>query len=416
MSTTTTSAAYDNTDTEAVVYKYRASAVYVVGQDQYDINYINFKSIVIDHDYRNNNMPLIYAVLRISSKIVDIIVSNKDTGVFILNIQKCVASDESELWKDYIKDTFIYYTPDDINKTDTRDYAESNEERADIYKEITVGLLSQSLVNTNKKVVNGIINTDMMSAAYYILSSRPVIIEPFTNNPTLKNVFLPPLNSVAKCIEYLNNYKVFYNSDYIYYMDFDTSYLLSSNGKAIPKKGDTINSVIITLKNDSDMTSRGQGMVEDENAKCYKIDISASSAQISDNEVNTKSFTSISYTSTDGTNNKSEVESLASDSNVVAKVKNVRVPNNNTGLISNISKSIVNNSIFLSINKNDLDASVFTPNKEYNISADAVYTDGGYSGKYLLIRKRELYFKSTGSGADEQFTMSTLLFFSKIVK
>jgi hypothetical protein len=199
-------------------------------------------------------------------------------------------------------------------------------------------------------------------------------------------------------------------------MDFDTSYLLSSNGKAIPKKGDTINSVIITLKNDSDMTSRGQGMVEDENAKCYKIDISASSAQISDNEVNTKSFTSISYTSTDGTNNKSEVESLASDSNVVAKVKNVRVPNNNTGLISNISKSIVNNSIFLSINKNDLDASVFTPNKEYNISADAVYTDGGYSGKYLLIRKRELYFKSTGSGADEQFTMSTLLFFSKIVK
>ena len=204
---------FENTADQSFLYKYHAKGYYVLGQNKYPIEYSNFRSIVIDHDYTENNMPIMYAIMNLSTKVIDLIVKNKETGVFILNIQKSQdGSDNSELWVDYINDTFVYMIADDVNKTDSRDYENANEGREDIYKEITVGLLSQNLINNNKKVVNGILNCNSMtSAIYYALGNRPIVLEPLQNNSPLKNVFLPPVNSVAKSIRYLNNLRVFYH-------------------------------------------------------------------------------------------------------------------------------------------------------------------------------------------------------------
>ena len=133
-----------NTDPTNSIYRYRASGYYMLGQEKYNIDYTNIRSIVIDHDYDKNNMPLVYLILNISTKLIDTIIKNIERGVFILNIQKCIEnSDMPDLWKDYISDTFIYFAAEDINKTDSRDYENANEGREDIYKELIFGLSMQ---------------------------------------------------------------------------------------------------------------------------------------------------------------------------------------------------------------------------------------------------------------------------------
>lgn len=405
---------YDNTAISNNIYRYRASGYYVLGQEKYTLDYTNFDSIVIDYNYDVNNMPILYAILNLSTKLIDIIVKNKDTGVFILTIQKCIEnSDMPDLWKDYISTTFLYFTTDDINKTDSRDYENSSEGREDIYKEITLGLLAQDLVNNNRRSVNGIINCNsMMGAALYTIgTSRPLVIETFENNAALKSVFLPPRNSIAKSLEYLNGLSTFYNTPYRYFMDYSVSYLLSSRGNKVPKKGDNVNTIMIVLKNDYDTESKLQGMATDETNGYCQVEIAATNVEVSDYKEKAKLYTKLKFTDTDGKNSEFEVISKSNTSNFSSKAVHVRVPNDNTGLLTNAEKYSM---FYMAVNKTDLDASVFTPNKEYQINADEVYEGSGYSGKFLLRRKRELYFKSTGKTADNKLTLSTMLFFEKV--
>lgn len=402
-----------NSAEQSYLYKYHASGYYILGTEKYQIDYTNFRSIVIDYDYRKNNMPTLYAIMNLSTKLIDLIVKNKETGVFILNIQKCQDnSNDSELWVDYINDTFVYLLSEDVNKTDSRDYENANEGREDIYKEITVGLISQNLVNNNKKVVNGILNCNSMtSAIYYTLGNRPIVLEPLENNVSIKNVFLPPVNSVAKAVKYLNKLHVFYNTPYRYFMDFDVSYLLSSKGKAVPKRGDKANSVLINLRNDYDMGSRVQGMTINAQNGYYALDVGAGGVEVADYREKSKSFSNIQSVNTTGSKDSVNVFTPDSSSNFVAKTMNVRAPNDNAGLIENSQKSSM---LYISINKNDLDGSIFTPNKEYVINTGDIYPDCDYSGNYILHQKRELYFKSSDQTSSDKLVLSVMLFFEKV--
>lgn len=408
------SQAYNNSPVTDNIYKYQANGYYVLGQEKYRIDYTNIKSIVIDHDFDNNNMPLIYVIMNLSSKIIDMIIRNKEQGVFILNIQKCIDnSDMPDLWTDYINDTFLYFLTEDINKTDSRDYENANEGREDVYKEITVGMLSQKLVNNNKKTVNGILKCNNMASAvaYVIGKNRPIVMEPFEYNQALNSVFLPPKNSVAKSIEYLNALRTFYNTQYRYYMDFDVSYLLSSRGKAVPRKGDKINTVMVILRNDYNSASKLQGMSIDETNLYYKVEIPGTNAEIADYRDKSKKYVKLRYTDTSGDNDEFVIKEKQAGDNYASKTSHVRAPNDNVNLLTNAEKF---SRLYIAVNKTDLDCSVFTPNKRYSINTDEVYIGCDYSGDYLLRRKRELYYKSTETTSDSKLTLSTMLYFEKV--
>ena len=405
----------ENTAVENSIYKYTAGGYWVHGDEQFPLDYTNIKSIVVDYQYDELNMPLMYIVFNLSSKLIDQIIRYNEEGVFIINIKKCVETTGTDIWEDYINDTFLYFVAEDFNKTDQRDYENRNEGRDDIYKEITVGLLSQNLINNNKKTVNGILKANnMASAVYYVVgTNRHLVMEPFENNGPLRNIFLPPLNSVAKAIKYLNGLRTFYNTLYRYFMDYDVSYLVSSRGKKVPRKGEAINSVFIKTYNDYKAISKTQGMRVSEDGTYYEIDVGADSIELADYSTETKSYTKIRYTETDGTNTLHVTRPNIENRNFAAKTINVRVPNDNTGLVLNPENSGAR--IYIVIDKNDLDGSIFTINKEYTIDTEDTHPNLNYSGKYLLRSKRELYFKSSGDvGADERMIMSTLLRFEKV--
>lgn len=396
--------------TNSNIYKYIASMKYVLNQDVYDIDSMNIKSIAIDNDYKNTNMPMLFVTVSISKKLIDKMVQNQDTGIVILEIQRNVAnSDMPELFTKYINDKFIYFISEDINKTDSMDYKDSNKDRDDILKIVVLGLLSLDHVNKNKKSINGVVSGNLSSLMYYATNHLQIVIEPPKNNVKIQNKFLPPLNSTSKTLEYINNLYTFYPTSYRFFIDFDCAYLISSSGEAVRKKGEDITTVFLVLRNTFDAVSKLQGMITDTNQALYQIDCDGIFCELADNYVSDKSFSKLVATDTSGKKSVGSFSSYNENSAINSKSRSIRIMNDNTGLLDNMISDNDTSSIQLLIQKTDIDSSILTMNKEYIIKADEVYKTEKYNGRYILTRKRELYLRE-----DDTFTMNTMLLFEKV--
>lgn len=392
------------------VYKYNIYAKYVLDDNDYNIENINIKSIAIDSDYKKNHMPMIFATMSLDKNLIDMMVQNQDHGYIVLTIQRAIAnSDMPDLYVDYISDKFIYFIAEDKNKNTEMDYAESNKDRADIFKVISIGMLSMDHVNKNKKSINGVVNGKFSSVLYYITSHLKILIEQPNENIMISNRFLPPMNSTSKMIEYLNSLNTLYSTKYRFFIDFDCAYLISSSGKKIEKDGEDISTIYFVLRQTYDEASKLQGMLIDEEQKLYQIECDSIDCELADNHVMDKSFSKISATNTSGTNTVSKLSSVSNDSVITPKTKSIRISNDNTGLLENMIAASDSEAIQLLIQKTDIDSSVLTINKEYLVNAEDVYGHKDYNGKYILTRKRELYIRE-----DDSFIMNTMILLEKI--
>lgn len=404
MNTTTVST--PNTD----IYRYSISLKYSLNGKVYDIIDECIKSIIIDSDYDKLNMPMIFITLDIYQSMVNRMILNQHSGTFIMDLKKCVAnSDMPDLYNDYINDKFVYFITGDVDQR--VDMATGNTEENTVEdKHITVslGLLSMDHVNKNKKVVSGVIDGKLSSIMYYITSHLPIVIEPPKNNVSLTNKILPPLDSVAKMLKYLNSISVFYPTAYRFFIDFDRSYLLSSSGRALKAARDNITSVVITIYHKHKMDSAVQGMITNRQQSIYEMYVSSADCELSDNSLAEMSFSKISGTSTNGTVVNKTI-SAATSSNIISKSKPVRISNGNNGIIDNMVSDIDTSAIQLLVQKIDVDGSIFTMNKEYIIRAEDAYSTEKYNGRYLLIRKRELLIRQ-----DETLTSNLILLFRKV--
>ena len=392
------------------IYKYKASIEFLLGEDVYYIKTLNIKSIAIDSNYKENNMPMLFVTASVDKRLYDKMIQNQDTGSIVLTIQRCIAnSDMPDLYTDYIKDKFIYFLSDDINKNDLADYEGENDGREDIFKLVSFGLMSLDHINKNKKVVNGIFDGKLSSLMYYLTNHLDILIEPPKDNKDLKNIFIPPTNSVSKSLEYLNSLNVFYASNYRFFMDFDCAYLLSSDGKAVKKVDEDISTVFLVLKNSYDEGSKIQGMIIDETQSMYQIECDAQDCELSDTHISEKLYSKLVATDTSGKQDEFEITTTGEDSLIEEKTKAVRVMNQNSGIIDNIVSSVDRSAITLMVQKTDIDSAVLTMNKEYIVKADETYGTEDYNGRYIVTRKRELYIRE-----DENFVMNTMLILEKI--
>lgn len=395
---------YTNTD----IYKYTANLTYILDGKVHEIETTSIRTIAIDCNYDQMNMPMIFMTLGIYQSLANTMILHQDTGLFILDIKRCVSnSDMPDLYSDYIYDKFIYFIAGNIDSENT---VELEEDALDDDTTVTIGLLSLDHVNKNKKTVNGIINGKLSSAMYYLTGHLPIVIEPPTTNVTLENVILPPVNSVNKSLEYLNSINVFYNTPYRFFIDFDQAYLISSSGRAVKAKGENISSVMITIRHEDEAESMIQGMTTNRSQALYEIIASSKDCEISDNALSEKSYSKISATNTSGSSTKTTLSTVSSGSSITPKTKTIRISNDNAGLLNNLATSIDQSAVQILVQKTDIDSSVLTMNKEYIIRADeASYNGNTYNGRYLLTRKRELYIRD-----DTTFTMDVMLLFKKV--
>lgn len=392
------------------IYRYKVTAKFILDGEVYDFDTFNIKSVVIDNDFENNNMPLIYMTASIDRKVVDLMVQNQDSAKIILDIKRCIVnSDMPGLYEDYIVNDFIYFITNDINKNDQQDFEGNNEGREDLFKIITFGLMCIDHINKNKRVVNGVITGKLSSIMYWLVSHMPVVIEPPTTNKQMKRMILPPIYSVSKSLEYVNSLQTFYDTGYRYYVDFDCAYLLSKSGKAVPKQGESITGVMITLKASHDERAKLQGMLADEKNSMYQLEIDGIDCELSDSHLSDKSYVKIKSTNTSGKSNNTELSGNITGSVLNKKDRHIRVLNDNDTLMNNLKTKLDNSAIQLAVQKTDIDPSVLTINKEYTVKADEVYKTDNYNGRYLVTRRRELLIRE-----DEDFRMAVMLLMKQI--
>ena len=79
---------------DATLYLYTADMTFVLNGETHNIEPSNITSIIIDHDYVNNNMPMIFTNITISSQLLDLMLENQDAGKIIFTLKRAVANSD----------------------------------------------------------------------------------------------------------------------------------------------------------------------------------------------------------------------------------------------------------------------------------------------------------------------------------
>ena len=61
-----------------IQYKAKIAAKWILDKDEYNIETDSISSVLIEHDYDNNNLPLIYLIVNLKSSIYNQMVNNSE--------------------------------------------------------------------------------------------------------------------------------------------------------------------------------------------------------------------------------------------------------------------------------------------------------------------------------------------------
>lgn len=395
-------------------YKYSVELRYIKQKENIseEIKSNRIHSIIIDYDYIENNLPVIFMNITLKKKMIDDMLLHENENTIVLTIYKYIYRENKLTTKArYIQHEMKYFLPDDLNYRGSIDYSdEENENREDLQKQIQIGLMGLDSINNNKRSINTVLRyTSMINAVHYMTSHIKMVIEKFDYNKILKELIISPRSTTSKNIEFLNSINVFYKTPYRFFIDFDCGYLLASSGKGTYKKGETINSVLIVIRDPLHPQAMQEGMITNYDSRNYQLDVSAADTRVTPNKTTEKVYTSVASMSEVGKTVPNKLK-LAINKYSKENTEVIRTPSSNPNLIKNIVASNNQTANRISLNKVDVDVSVFTPNKEYTIKNFDEHKDK--DGTFILLRKRELFYFE----AEDMFTGNAMLELAQIIK
>lgn len=400
------------TKSRAAQYKYTVSMAYLDQKrgKSTDIKTECIKFIIIDHNYEENYMPIIYASLKLDKKLVDDMVLNCNDNLIMLALFKYddLTNEKQEI--ECFRNKFTYFLPNNVNTHDSIDYNEETESEnlGNTYTQVTLGLMCVDHINNNKlsfKILEK--NITIGQAAEKVVDHFDnLIMEPIGDSTIISQLMLPEKNSVSKTLRALNNIRVLYETPYRYYQDFNYTYLLSSSGRAIKKNDELYSSIIFEIEDIVSDKANDVGVIINKSSQTYEIPINYVNTEVYDNTIINKSQTNLVGMTSSGTI-KSSLKNKASYS--TDKNNTIRLNNDNEGMLNNITADKNNNNFLVYIQKIDLDTDILSPNKRITIHHIDRYKE--HNGDYLMYRKRECYLRE-----DASFTLNTMINLKEIYK
>ena len=393
-------------------YNYRIMLKYINSTNvEVEIDSLQLQYLLIDKDFDNCNMPVISVFGSIERNILDDMIRNIDNNIVTLGIYKYDATNQNDnIREKYFHDRFIYILNEDVSKTSKIDNPEGidSKQTNQQYKEVTMWLIQQDAINNNRHVINGVYNKASMNSLILQTTNYlgKVLLEPIQYDTAYDQVIIPPIDSISNYIRYLNdNLGVFYDTPYRFFIDFDSTYIVSSSGNPIRAKNQYIYTIIVDIKEIDMTTSEEAGAYVDLKAGKYTIALDTSKVEYNKNHVTNKLVNKVTVINAKGDVFEQELpDNQAKITNTINQV--MSVSNNDVNVINPISHNIESSNTTLTIVKNDLDASLFTINKEYIVN-DPLHDE--YNGRYILTQSKQLFIKQ-----NENFMMSTLLSFKKV--
>lgn len=394
-------------------YNYKIILKYINSSNiEVEIDSTQIQNILIDKDFDNLNMPVITIFGSIEKNILDDMIRHSNDSLITLGIYKYDNTNQNDnITEKYFNDKFIYILNEDLSRTDKIDNPNGIDSKTGNrqYKETTIFLIQQDAVNNNRQIINGVYHNASMNSL--ILQSSNylgnTLLEPIKYDTKFDQVIIPPIDSISNYIKYLNdNLGVFYDSPYRFFIDFDTTYIVSSSGNAIRARNQYIYTIIIDIRPIDINVSEEPGAYVDLRSGKYTIGIDASKVEYVKNNVSNKMVNKVTVINSKGDVFEQDIDqNKAKITSTINQVMNVS--NNDTNTINPISYSVESANVTITIVKNDLDASLFTINKEYIIN-DPVHDS--YSQRYILLSVKQLFVKQ-----NENFIMSTVLKFKKAI-
>lgn len=393
-------------------YRYTVEMVYLDQKrgKSTDIKTECIKFIIIDHNYDENNMPVIYAHLKLDKKLMDDIIMNCNDNLMMMALCKYDDLTDNKQEIECFRKKFTYFLPNDVNSHDPVDYNEetASEHLGNTYKDVTIGLMSVDHINNNKRAFQIIQKNETIGKAVEKTMEHfdNLIMEPIGDSTIIPQLMLPVKNSVSKTLDALNEVRVLYDTPYRYYQDFNNTYLISSSGKAIKKSGDNFTSIIFEIEEITSKAANDVGIILNKSSQTFQIPVNYVNTEVYDNTIVNKSQTNLIGMTSSGTvkNPLKNRSSYINDKDVT-----LRLNNDNEGMINNMAADHNNNSLLVYIQKTDLDTDVLTLNKRITIHHIDRYKQ--HNGDYLLYRKRECYLRE-----DLSFILNTMINLKKIFK
>lgn len=279
--------------------------------------------MVMESNYEQNLMPTIFCKLNMDKNKIDKIIKYAKTAEIYLNIYKEQKSGDPAvdvlakarqvtqysgtmsyfIQKDINYNKDIDY-PDNTNATPTDDKNNTNETNAEVRESFSIGMMFKVCIEWNKQTINNtFLNTTPFNAILNYLQGIPLLIENFKYNEQFTQLIVPPQDSVYDMVKFFNNYKVFYDTPYRFFMDPDCIYILSSSGEATKKKGELYDSVCFNIRSITDPASNQPGMIEVPDQGCYYADINVKDSVYNIDNDTTKKFNGITTIIDPGKNN-----------------------------------------------------------------------------------------------------------------
>ena len=390
-------------------WRYKIELTYLDRKNNKSIKIKNecLKSLIIDHNYDKNCMPILYMNLSLDRALIDNMINNINTNLFVVAIYKYDELLANPLDILCLRKKFTYYLTDDINKNDSIDYTDKNsaETLGNTFRNITMGLMCIDHINHNRKSVElNMKDTSMYNMVRCITSDFDnILIEPFNYNDTFDQFIMPAHDSINKALQFLNNKRVFYSTPYRYYEDFNCAYIMSTSGKAVQRNDEKINTIIFDIKDTADSEANNDGMIIDTAKMNYKVIVNQVDTAVYYDSSQNKSKNVVRGITSTG----KSVETLSNNASYsTKKVHNIRLNNDNEHMMENIRAGYNTSSVYVNISKNNLDMTETTINKKYLIHHMDKYKE--YNGAYILCRKRELYMRE-----DDTFKLDTIFNFKK---
>lgn len=351
-------------------------------------------SIIIDTDYENKVMPIIYVSLSVNLELYNKLVSNSTNGKIYLNIKKYDVKVNISVKEDKIKDQFVYFIPS--NATYIKDLGNSEDNEYNSFITITIGLMDMKLLDYKKKIFNTVYrNIDTRTLIGIITSGRQLIMSEVKENKHYEEFLMPPITTRSEALKYLFDIYPFFDTMYTYFTDFDNTYLIDRTGKYVSEK---MNTIFIDIKSIDSRSSYYEGITVDHSKNCYILFLNPNDKTITPNKTTEKVTNQIigiyqdQVTKVDLNINNSKLSNME-------KPIFVRADKEDTNIIkSNIEET----SVILNFTKSNIDSDIFTPDKCYTVSN--YEEDKEYNGKYIIIYKKEIITKT-----DTEYMTNTII-------
>lgn len=335
--------------------------------------------VLIESDYENEVLPIIYVTMAVDSKLYTNIIKYKQSAKFYMSIKKTNKHSTIGISKEILSGSFSYI-PSANNPNYTEELIPDTDGNS--YRRIMIGLVSIELTNKLRKSFNSIENdTDAETLIAMALDGTNCIVEKPTYNDYYKSILIPPIASRYKLLEFIFDRNAFYDTNFRYFMDFEKSYLTSKRGNAIDAGDGSLNSVIVDIRSVTEDEAYYEGIEIRNNA--YYIYINPSNSNVILNEGTEKVANQLVAIDDDAPVQYMDLEINKTDG---SEEKRVFVRSDNAALIKN---ELETNTIIVEVLKQNIDGSIFTPDKCITVNNYGEYSK--YNGKYLMIYKREFF-------------------------